>query len=227
MSQNGRFILEPHAVEYLKQYQIPYPDHGFARTLEEAVRIADRLGYPVVLKIVSTDIIHKSDAGGVVVGLKSADELAQSYQTIVSHVHKTMPDASIEGMLVCQQAPDGLEAIVGALDDPVFGATVMFGLGGIFAEVLKDVAFRIAPLERLDAEEMIAEIKGYPLLTGARGGPACDMDMLIDLLLAVSRLATENPDIRELDLNPVRLFERGLMVLDVRLIEKAGSKPTS
>jgi acyl-CoA synthetase (NDP forming) len=216
----GNFVLEPDAVKCLKRYDIPYPDHGLAHSPDEAVQIADRLGYPVVLKIVSGSIIHKSDAGGVAIGLKNAREVAKSYRAIVSRVQTSTVNPLIEGMLVCQQAPEGPEAIVGALDDPVFGATIMFGLGGVFAEILKDVVFRIAPLERLDAEEMITEIKGYPILAGARGRPARDIDKLVHLLLAVSRLVTEKPNIREFDLNPVRLFERGLMVLDVRLIEK-------
>jgi acyl-CoA synthetase (NDP forming) len=138
----------------------------------------------------------------------------------MDRVQKAVPNPPIEGVLVCQQAPAGLEVIVGAIDDPVFGATIMFGLGGIFAEVFRDVAFRIAPLERIDAEEMIREIRGYPVLTGTRGQSARDIDRLIDLLMAVSRLVTEKPDTKELDLNPVRLFERGLMALDVRMIEK-------
>ena len=216
----GKLVLEPKAIEYLEQYKIPYPNHGLAQSAENAVEIANRIGYPVVLKIVSPAVIHKSDAGGVAVDLENADEVKYSFQDIVDRIKQATDGATIEGVLVCQQASDGLEAIVGALEDPVFGATIMFGLGGVFAEVLKDVAFRIAPLERIDAQEMVSEIKGYPVLIGARGQPACDVDQLIDLLMAVSRLVTENPNIKELDLNPVRLYERGLMVLDVRVIEK-------
>ena len=214
------FILEPDAVGYLKRYDIPYPDHGVAHTPQEAVKIADRLGYPVVLKSVSRAVIHKSDAGGVAVDLKNPDEVLDGYRGVIDRVQKAVANPPIEGVLVCQQASEGLEVIVGAIDDPVFGATIMFGLGGIFAEVFRDVAFRIAPLERIDAEEMIREIRGYPLLTGTRGQSGRDIDRLIDLLMAVSHLVTEKPNTKELDLNPVRLFEQGLMVLDVRMIEK-------
>ena len=217
---SGNFVLEPDAVGYLKRYNIPYPDHGVAHTPQEAVKIADRLGYPVVLKIVSRAVIHKSDAGGVAVDLKNPDEVLEGYRGVIDRVQKAVPNPPIEGVLVCQQASEGLEVIVGAIDDPVFGATIMFGLGGIFAEVFRDVAFRIAPLERIDAEEMIREIRGYPLLTGTRGQSGRDIDRLIDLLMAVSRLVIEKPNTKELDLNPVRLFEQGLMVLDVRMIEK-------
>jgi acyl-CoA synthetase (NDP forming) len=135
-------------------------------------------------------------------------------------VRKAVAEAAITGVLVCKQAAKGVEVIIGALEDPVFGPTLMFGLGGIFTELMRDVAFRIAPIERLDAEEMVKEIKGYPVLTGLRGQPGCDVNRLIDLLMAVSKMVTEKTDIKELDLNPVRLFERGLMVLDVRLVKK-------
>ena len=134
-------------------------------------------------------------------------------------VRDAVQGAHIEGVLVCRQAPPGLEVIVGALHDATFGPTVMFGLGGVFTEVLEDVTFRVAPLERRDAEEMIREIKGHSLLAGARGQPRYDVSALADLLLAVSQTVTDRPEIRELDLNPVRVFEQGLMVLDVRISE--------
>jgi acyl-CoA synthetase (NDP forming) len=123
-------------------------------------------------------------------------------------------------MLVCKQAKKGIEVIVGAMEDPIFGTMIMFGLGGIFTEVLGDVAFRIAPIERLDAEEMIKEIKGYPILTGVRRRSKCDVNQLINLLMNVSKLVTERKDLKELDLNPVRLFTDSLAVLDVRMIKK-------
>lgn len=215
-----RFVLEPDAVRYLDQYNIPYPAHGLAHNASEALGISDRLGYPVVLKIVSPDVVHKSDVGGVIVGVKSADQVSECFNQILNMVRKALPGASIEGVMVCRQAPDGLEVIVGSLYDPVFGPTVMFGVGGIFTEILKDVAFRIAPLERIDAEEMVREIRSYPLLTGVRGRSSCDLEQLFDLLMAVSCLITENPQIKELDFNPVRIYKSGLMVLDVRIFEQ-------
>jgi acetyltransferase len=124
--------------------------------------------------------------------------------------------------LVCKQAPDGLEVIVGGLDDATFGPTVMFGLGGIFAEALEDVSFRIAPLERRDAEDMVEEIKGYPLLTGARGQASYDLNAVVELLLSVSRLLIDHREITELDLNPVRVYHEGLLVLDARIMERKG-----
>jgi acyl-CoA synthetase (NDP forming) len=215
-----KFILEPNAIRYLDQYNIPYPGHGLAHNALEAVEIAERLGYPVVLKIVSSDVVHKSDAGGVIVGVASADQVNECFIQIIDVVRKALPESSIEGVMVCRQAPDGIEVIVGSYSDPVFGPTVMFGIGGIFTEMLGDVAFKIAPLKRIDAEEMVREIRSYPLLTGVRGRPICDLEPLFDLLMAVSRLITENPQIKELDLNPVRIYKSGLMVLDVRIFEQ-------
>jgi acyl-CoA synthetase (NDP forming) len=220
IGEKGGFVLEPEAVKLLKQYKIPYPKHGLARNAREAVAIADHLGYPVVLKVVSPNVLHKSDAGGVLVGLENAKQTRAGYGLILDRVQTSVADATITGVLVCKQAGNGVEAIVGAVEDPVFGPTLMFGLGGIFTELLRDVSFRIAPIERLDAEEMVKEIKGYPLLTGMRGQPGCDVNRLIDLLMAVSKMVTDKTEIRELDLNPVRLFERGLMVLDVRLVKR-------
>lgn len=216
--KNESLLLEPQAIQILNQYNIRYPDHGLAHDAEEAVQIAERLGYPVVLKIVSPDAPHKSDVGGVVVGLEDAAAVRQGFNQVLERVQAHLPGARIEGVLVCRQAPAGLEVIVGALDDVTFGPTVMFGLGGIFAEVLKDVSFRIAPLERRDAKEMLRETRGYPLLTGARSQAPLDVEALIDLLLRVSQLVTDRGDIKELDLNPVRVFERGLLVLDARLV---------
>jgi len=217
---NQGFVLEPKAVKILDQYGICYPGHGLARDAKEAVQAAERLGYPVVLKVVSPDVLHKSDMGGVVVGLEGAEQVRAGVEQIRENIHAAVPSARITGVLVCQQAPPGLEIIVGTLDDSTFGPTVMFGLGGIFAEILKDVSFRIAPLERCDAEEMIQETRGYPLLTGARGQAALDVEALVALLLGVSRLVMDRGDITELDLNPVRLYEQGLLVLDARILLK-------
>ena len=215
----ARFVLEPEAIRLLERYGIPYPRHGLAGSPEEAARIANDLGYPVVLKVVSPDVVHKSDAGGVVIGLEDAEGVRGAYQGILNAVQNAVQGARIEGVLVCKLAPPALEVIVGALHDVTFGPTVMFGLGGVFTEVLDDVAFRVAPLARRDAKEMIREIKGHGVVAGARGQPGADVSALADLLLAVSQMVTDRPEIRELDLNPVRVFEQGLMVLDVRISE--------
>ena len=217
-------IPEPQAIALLHDYGIPYPDHGLARSAGEAVGIAGRLGYPVVLKVVSPDVIHKSDVGGVAVELGDASSVSRAHAHIARSVQEQVPGADIQGLLVCKQAPPGLEVIVGAMDDTMFGPTLMFGLGGMFAEVLKDITFRIIPIQHHDAEAMVREIQGYPLLVGTRGQSGYDVPALIDLLLAVARLVVERPEIEELDLNPVRLYKEGLLALDARLIQRAAVK---
>ena len=219
MSRGGlRTMLEPEAIRILQEYGVPYPENSLAHSAEEAVGIADRLGYPVVLKVVSDDVVHKSDLGGVVVGIENGREIVRAYAGIVSSVADRLPGAEVEGLLVCRQAPQGREVIVGAVHDAMFGPALMFGLGGVFAEVLKDVSFRVLPVERTDAEEMIREIQGYPLLAGARGEAGCDIEALADLLLTISRMVLERPELEELDLNPVRLYEKGLLALDARIV---------
>ncbi len=213
------FLLEPDAVAMVQPYDIPYPQSAFARNSAEAVEMAKRLGFPVVIKIVSPDVPHKSDVGGVAVNLRSAIEVGESADQMVDHIKSAIPNARIEGWQICRQADEGVEVIVGALDDPVFGPTVMFGMGGIFTEVFKDVAFRIAPLRRCDAEEMIREIKGYAILKGSRGRKGVALDKLADCLMAVSQMAVEHPEIGELDLNPVRVYEDRVEALDVRIMK--------
>ena len=215
-----KFILETEAVKYLQRYDIPYPPNGLAYSIEEAQTIADRIGYPVVLKVVSKDVLHKSDVGGVAVGLVNAKDVADGFRQIQDRVKTSVAGAHIQGLLVCKQSPEGLEVIIGARRDVDFGPTIMFGIGGTHTEVYKDVTFRIAPIENIDAEEMIREIKGYPLLAGFRGHRGYDVDALAQLLLSVSKLVLERPGIHELDLNPVRIFDQGLMALDVRIIEQ-------
>jgi len=212
------FLLEPEAVKQVQLYGISYPEHGIAKNANEAVVVADKIGYPVVMKIVSSDVPHKSDVGGVIVGLDSAKAVREGYETIVVSVKKALPDIFIKDVLICCQAKPGVEVIVGATKDQVFGMTLMFGLGGIFTEVLKDVAFRSIPIEAIDAEEMIQEIKGYPIFKGTRGQTPCGLSKLRELLMSVSRLIAERPDIIELDLNPVRVYPDGVQALDVRII---------
>ena len=184
----------------------------------EAVEFAGQIGFPVVLKIVSPDIIHKSDAGGVIVNLKDAAEVKSAYGKILENAKKYKPTAKIAGVLVQEMAPQSTEVIVGAIKDPQFGQTLMFGLGGIFVELLKDVTFRIAPLTREDAHEMITKVKAYPLLTGYRNTPPADIDAIINALLNTSKLVMEHPEIKELDLNPIITYEKGAKTVDARII---------
>ena len=189
MSQaRSRLVPEPEAVRLLSQYGVPYPEHGLARSVDDAVRVAESIGYPVVLKVVSPDLVHKSAAGGVITNLGDAEAVREGYRAIVHSVRGAVAGARIEGVLVCRQAPEAFEVIVGGLRDPTFGPTVMFGRGGVHAEVHRDVVFRVAPLELRDAEDMIREMEAYPLLAGAGGRTGYDLQDLGELLMTVSRL---------------------------------------
>jgi acyl-CoA synthetase (NDP forming) len=187
---------------------------------EEAFEFAGNIGGPVVLKIVSPQVVHKSDVGGVMIEIPDAESAAKGYGELINRVKANEPGAKIQGVLVCRQASPGLEVIIGGLRDVTFGPTVMFGLGGVFAEVLKDVAFRVAPLEHIDAEEMIDEIKGRVLLDGYRDQPAVDRGKLAEALQAIGQLMIEQDNVAELDLNPIRLYPDGLLALDARIIIK-------
>ncbi len=170
------------------------------------------------MKIVSPDIIHKTDAGGVKLNIKDKKEAKLAYQEIILKVKKYNKNAKISGIIAYPMVPQGTEVIIGMMKDPHFSPVIMFGLGGIFVEVLKDVSFRILPLEERDAQEMITEIKGYEILKGVRGEGPKDIKAIKNLILKISQLALENPEISEIDLNPVFVFEKGLQVIDARMI---------
>jgi len=200
------------------EYGIPVTKFELARSEEEAVKFANAIGFPTVLKIVSSDIIHKSDIGGVIVGLKNSDDVRHGYNQILQNVKKHDPKARIAGVLVQEMAPPSTEVIVGAIKDPQFGPAIMFGLGGVFVEVLKDVTFRIAPITEDDACDMISEVKAYPLLKGYRNTPPADIEAIEKILLSTSRLVTDCMEIKELDLNPVIVYEKGAKTVDARII---------
>ena len=216
--EGRKALLETEAKAICMEYAIPVTKFKLAKTAGEAAEFADQLGYPVVLKIVSPDIIHKSDAGGVMVNLKSQAEVQDAYGKILENAKKYKATAKIAGVLVQEMAPPSTEVIVGAIKDPQFGQTLMFGLGGVFVEILKDVTFRIAPITRGDAEEMVTGIKAYPLLKGYRNTPPTDIEAIISILLNVSCLVMDNPQIKELDLNPIIVYEKGAKTVDARII---------
>jgi len=189
-----------------------------AKSEEEAAEFAGQIGFPVVLKIVSPDILHKSDAGGVMVNLKNTAEVRSAYGKILENAKKYNSAAKIVGVLVQEMAPQSTEVIVGAIKDPQFGQTLMFGLGGIFVELLNDVTFRIAPITQEDAHEMVIKVKAYPLLKGYRNTPPADIDAIINVLLNTSKLVMDYPEIKELDLNPIMAYEKGAKTVDARII---------
>ena len=215
----GRHILTaPEAREVCEAYGLPVPKEGLARSVDEAVRLARDVGFPVALKIVSPDIIHKTEAGGVQLGLANAREVRQAYRTITANAWNYKTDAHITGVQVQQMVSGGHEVIVGIIRDPAFGPVVMFGLGGVFVETLQDTTFRLAPATPEEAQRMLDEIRGAAILRGVRGLPAVDRDALSALIVNVSQLAADFPEIVEVDLNPVMASADGVIAVDARLV---------
>jgi acetyltransferase len=206
--------------EVLSAYGFPLVAGELAGTLEEAAISAEKLGYPLVMKAASDDILHKSDAGVVAVGIKSRDELEAAYHSILDNAQAYDPNARIDGILIEKIAPKGEEVIVGLKRDPGFGPLLMFGMGGVFVELFKDVAFRVAPISRKDAEEMVKETKAFNLLNGWRGGPVYDLEAIYDAILRLGKLAEDFPQIEEIEINPLRVYPRGegALALDCRMI---------
>lgn len=213
-----RSLLETEAKELLKEYGIPVPDFKLIKTEDEIDKITEKFSYPLTMKIVSPDILHKSDAGGVKLNIQDEREAKLAYQEIIFNAKKYNKEAKISGIIAYSMIPQGTEIIIGMMKDPHFGPVIMFGLGGIFVEILKDISFRILPLEERDAEEMISEIKGYQILKGIRGETPKDVKSIRDVLMKISQLVMENPEIKEIDLNPIFVFEKVLQVVDARMI---------
>ena len=221
----GRTILtEIESKELIKQAGISVSETVLATSKEEAVALSQRLGFPAVLKVASPDVVHKSDAGGVKLGLKTASQVGKAYDDILKAIRREYPQASIQGVSVQKMAPPGVEVIIGMSKDPQFGPVLMFGLGGILVEILKDVSFRIVPLVRRDAAEMIKEIKGYPLLESFRGQEPADVPHLEELLLKLSDFVEQRPEIKEIDLNPIFAYSRGSIAVDARVILEEASQ---
>ena len=219
VKKEGRSILtEFESKKILKQAGIPVVETKLAKTQKEAVSLSQKMSFPVALKIVSPDVIHKSDSGGVKLSLNNVTEVKKAYDEILKKVKKQYPDAVIHGVSVQKMIRPGTEVIVGTSKDPQFGPVIMFGLGGIFVELLKDVSFRVIPVEQRDAQEMIKEIKGYPLLQGFRGKEPASLSVLVEIILKISKLMEENPQIKELELNPIFAYRNKAVAVDARII---------
>jgi acetyltransferase len=206
----------------LEALDIPVPASELARTEDEAVAAAERIGYPVVMKIASPDILHKTDIGGIKLNVRSETEVRDAFDLLVYRARRFMPDATIWGVQVQQMVRGGREVIIGMNRDPQFGPLIMYGLGGIYVEALKDVTFRVAPIDRRGATDMLDEIRSYNLLLGVRGEKTADLGALADTILKIAQLSVEFPEIVELDINPVMVFEagKGVIGLDMRLALK-------
>ena len=214
------FLLAEEGQALLQACQIPGPKGGVAQTVKAAVELANDIGYPVVMKVVSRDILHKSDAGGVLLNLENEAEVIDAYQTIIHSCKANVPNAIIDGIEVVEQIKAGTEVILGGRRDANFGPTLMFGLGGIYVEVMKDVAFRAVPLGLAEIREMIKEIRSYPLLLGVRGELRKDIDSIVDTLVKVSTLISQVPRITDMEINPMVVYEqgKGSRAVDIRVL---------
>ena len=219
-NEGRKVLLEVEAKELVRAYGIPTPVTHLVKSEDEAVEVANKIGYPVVLKISSPQILHKTDIGGVVLNISSDKEVREAYRTILSRVYKYVPRATIYGVTVQKMVPKGKEVIVGITKDSIFGHMIMFGSGGIYANILKDTSFRLIPITLDEAKEMIRETKAYRMLRGIRGEPPSDIASVINVLLRLNQLVQDMPEIVEMDINPLFVYEEGegCIALDVKII---------
>ena len=213
---NQTVLTEFESKELLQEIGIIVPGQDLTISKEETLSAAEKIGFPVVLKLMAEDIVHKSDTGAVKLNLKTKDEVEDAYDELMKIPAQTEKKISVQKM-----ADEPItELIIGMTTDAQFGPALMFGIGGILVELLEDVSFRIAPITEYDAKEMITEIKGYPILDGYRGKPKADINAIVDVLMKISKLVTEHEEINEMDLNPVFIYEKGLICVDARIILK-------
>ncbi len=218
---SGRKIALPdESLEIVKLFGIDVPGYALVKTAGEAVEVSKEIGFPLVLKIASPDALHKSDMGGVAMDLKNVQEVERSYNKIIDNLKRNVPNARIAGALIQKQIPETTHLIVGGLYDEQFGPAVMFGLGGVFVELFKDVSFRIAPVTETEALEMVKEIKAYPVLSGYRGAKMLDITQLTQTIVNISELISNINAIKEVELNPLFVYEKDVSAVDARIILK-------
>ena len=226
LKEGRSFLLAHEGQAVMRAAGIPIPQTRIARSLEEAVRAAEAIRFPVVMKVVSRDILHKSDAGGVALDLEDKEEVIDAYQAILRNVRAYKADANIEGVEVSEMVEKGMETIIGARRDRTFGPLIMFGLGGIYVEVMKDVAFRALPINRKEIMAMVKEIRAYPLLLGVRGEEKKDLDSVVDTIIKVGTVLQRCERITDIEINPLMAYEqgRGVKAVDVRILLTSGRK---
>ena len=220
-------LTEQEAKQIANMYGIPVPKEDLARLKEEAVNLARQIGYPVVMKIVSPDIMHKTDVGGVKLNINTKEEVSKYFDEIILSSKAKVPNADIKGILITEYLPKAKEFFIGMTRDPQVGPLIGVGLGGIYVEILKDVSFRVAPISKADCLSMLEELRSYPLLTGVRGEKPADINAMIDLLLRICQLAMDHEEIVEIDINPLFVYEkiqkklpnkRTVIALDVKMV---------
>ncbi len=219
--------MEHESKSIVSEYGVSVGDFKIVHSEEEAITYAKSIGFPVVAKLMSPDIIHKTEAGIIKLNLKNEEEVKMAFNEVIENAKKYNPDAKLAGVNIQKMVEGGVvEVIIGGMKDTNFGPVLMFGLGGIFVEIFKDVSYRVCPISTLEANKMIRSIKAFPLLDGYRGKSKADIDQIVDTIAKCCKMMMENPQIEELDLNPVIVFEKGkgVMVVDARIIlENGGS----
>jgi acyl-CoA synthetase (NDP forming) len=218
LAENRTVLLEPEAKTILREYGISIPKFKVATNANQAAKFAMKIGFPVAMKIVSPDILHKTEVGGVILNVHTEKGVENSFSELVSNAKAFKKTVRIDGVLVERMTPGGLEVIVGGMRDQQFGPVVMFGLGGIFTEILDDVTFGLAPIKKLEVHEMIRGIRGYRALTGFRGKLPVDERAIASIVIQVSKIMNENQQIGQIDLNPVIAYSRGCSVVDARIL---------
>jgi len=218
---SGRKVALPdESLDIVKLFGVDVADYALVKTAEEAVEVSKEVGFPLVLKIASPDVLHKSDIGCVVIDLKNVEEVESSYNKVQDNLKRVVPDARIGGVLIQKQLPKATHLIVGGVCDEQFGPVVMFGLGGVFVELFKDVSFRIAPVTETEAMEMVKEIKAYPVLSGYRGAKKLGIEQVTKTIVNISELITNISIIKEIELNPLFVYEKSVKAVDARVILK-------
>lgn len=213
----SKFYNEYNSKTMLQKYGLPTGEFKLATSAQDAAAAATELGFPVVMKIVSDQIIHKTEAGGIKLNVQDEQQAADVFETLISNAKAYNPEAVIDGVLISPMVKAGVEVIVGGMYDVQFGSVIMFGLGGVFVEIFKDVRFRMAPIDKTEALKMIRSIQAYPMLCGARGQQSVNLDALAELLMKVSQYLAENQDVTEIDINPVICFDDKVQILDASI----------
>jgi acetyl-CoA synthetase (ADP-forming) len=219
ISDSGKKIALPdEALDIVKLSGIDVPVHILVKSPGEAIEASAEIGFPLVMKVASTEAIHKSEAGGVVLGIQGVQEVEENYNNIMANLKSETPNVQISGILLQKQIPEATHLIVGGLHDEQFGPVVMFGMGGVLVELFKDVSFRIAPVTETEALEMIREIKAYPALSGYRGSKALDIEQIVKTVIIISDLITNISTIKEVELNPLLAYEKDVMAVDAKVV---------
>jgi acetyl-CoA synthetase (ADP-forming) len=224
LNTGRKTLLETESKALFSAWGIPIPQSTLIKRQEDIAVMVNNLTPPFVLKVVSPDILHKSEAGGVVTGIKDVEGVNKAWAGMMGNFKEKVPQAKIEGFLLEEMAPTGVEVIIGGLRDPQFGPAVMFGVGGIMVELMKDVSFRLAPLDKKEAYEMMKDVKGYPLLTGFRGSMPVDRENLVSIIIKFSDILLEMDEIKELEINPLLVYEKGVMAVDARVLLNSDKK---